>query len=1032
MPSIKTLKICGFIAVFLLVVTLATPFLVKAELKNQLLELGAEEASIETLYLNIWTGYIKIEGLKASASEQPPLTLDFVEADVRYLDLWKKRFHLNLLSISGLGIDINMGEQTAVGPLLIPASDSTATDEESDSKHWGWGITQLTLNNINLHNQYQQHKTSLKLDKLELKLLQNWLPDQNSKLILKGQLNDSPFSIDTQGNPLAKTAGIDLALDIDQLQLGALLKPWLPNLTGILSTDLTFNIEHQNNNFVLKQKGNIALNDFSYTLDDLNIKHKSLTWSGVIDSALTSNLLESLSTDGSLSIAGLTVNQGELKLGNEELNWQGKNQLQFVDQIPTQINTKGKLSLKGTQLTQADLNLKTDDVNWQGDNKVTMAKDGVIEVSNNGSLDLSNLSLAQTQLQLSQERFNWKGDNTIKITQAGLIDVANNGSLNLSNLSLTQGKMQLSQKSINWQGKNNVALNSDGVNNISNSGELTLEGLSLSQPDLKVSNQTLNWKGDVNTDAKTQVSIEGALKDSAITINLPNLHAKNSTTVWAGKAIFDLNKAELTKLSGDASANGITLLASDNTELATVKTVKLSTLGTEGDNQITAKSLVIDEIQLTQNKPLLNLVSLSIDGLEAGPLKTLIGSLSLGKLETVLLLDKEGKPSGWTNWVAALTGSPENKGNAAKEKPTSVDNETSYHFVLGNFQLAQPAKITFSDESVNSRDIEFNISKFKATKIDTKSKAPGDFAVAGKIDRFGEIKLDGSYAWMDKTTNGNWKGKLANLELPPLSPYMQRYSGYQVRSGQLSLDTSGSIKAGTVDSKNVINMRNIKVKKTNKEETKEFDKQLGLPLETALSIITDDDNNVELKIPVNGSLQDPKFGYQSVINILMAKIAKEGALSYLSASLQPYGALISLGKMMVDSANAINLEPVNFTPGSSTLDTTAKDYLTKIKGLLKKKESLRLNICGIAVTADKNALISEELGLPVETLTPEQIAEYDQQDLPRLLNELAEQRSGNVKQQLLDQGEITEDRLFSCLPEVNLKSESGPQATLGF
>lgn len=1032
MPLTKTLKIFGYIVAFLISITLATPFFVKAELKNQLRALGAEEASVKSLYLNIWTGYVKIEGLSATAADKPALTLDFIETDVSYRDLWKKRLHLDLLSIRGLNLDIRIGEQITAGPLLIPTSENTDVEEESDSTPWGWGISQLALNNINLQSQYQQQKASLNLDSLNLKLLQNWLPDQNSQLTLKGQLNDSPFSIDTQGNPLAEVAGIDLTLDIDQLQLDALLKPWVPELKGMLSTALTLHLSHQDNNIVLKQKGNIALDNFTYALNDLNVKHQSLKWSGVVDTALSSNLIESLATDGSLSVDGFTFNQGELKLSNNVLNWKGKNQLQFVDQAPTKINTKGTLGMQGVQVSQADLELKTDKIDWQGDNTLTRSKNASTEITNTGALTLSNVLFAQLPLKTSQKLIGWKGENRLKITQKGLIDITNNGSLNLADLSLHLGEVQLSNKAMTWQGKNSVSINNDGVDSISNGGELTLENLSLSQPDLKLSNQTLNWDGDIKTDAKTQVAAEGVLTDSALAISLPNMLIKQSATTWSGAATFDLNSAVLSKLSGDLSTNETTLSSIDNTELATVKSINLSTLDTKGDNQVTAKSLLIDEIKLTQGKPLLNLTSLSIDDLEAGPLKTLIGTLSLGKLDTDLLLDKEGKPSGWTNWVATLAGDSTSTAESTVAEPENTSNQAPYHFALGKLQLEQPAKITFSDASVNSRSIEINISKLEANKIDTKSTAPGDFAIEGKIDRFGLINLSGSYAWMDKTANGNWKGKLANLELPPVSPYMQRYSGYQIRSGQFSVDTSGTIKADTVDSKNLVNMHNLTVKKANKKETSEFDKQLGLPLETALSLVTDDDNNVELKIPVSGSLDDPKFGYQSVINILMTKIAKEGALSYLSASLQPYGALISLGKMLVDSANTINLEPVKFTAGSSELNTTANDYLTKITELLKKKESLRLNICGVAVKSDQKALIAQQLAIPLESLTAEHIAEFDADTLPRLLNELAEQRSGNVKQQLLDRGDIAENRLFSCLPEVDVESESDPRVTLGF
>lgn len=951
---LKTLlRVSLSVAALLVIITLATPFLVKSELKKQLLQLGAEEAGIESLYLNIWTGYLHLQGLQASASGEPSLALGELEANVRYLDLWKQRFHLNALSIKGLTLPVSVGDQLKIGPLLIP-SNSEETSSEAESKPWDWGLTLIELADLKIAARYQQQLYQLDVDQGRLQLLQHWLPDQNSQLLLKGSLNKSPFDIDSRGTPLAASAAGALSLKVDKLDLAPLLKPWAPELAGILSADLTLDLNSNGTRFSIQQKGTLKLQQLAYQQDQLALKADSIRWSGALANRLEAGKLTQVDTDGSLALQGLSVKQDQLTLQQKALDWQGSQQISFSEQFPSLIKSTGKLGLTG--------------------------------------------------LNFSQEQLKLAGD-------------------------------------IHWQGNNQLSFSDQTPSQLINEGQLQLAGLNLQQPGLALQNTELKWDGKISTDTKTQISAAGTLEDQNLSLQLKGLDIKAAASQWQGSSDFDLDQATLTSLSGDAELSDIAINGQHDSLLSLEKVSAKQLSAGSAANQVKIGQLILSNLLLNNKTPLLTLAEANLQQLETGPVQTRIDSLQLGQLDTELLLNKEGQPAAWSQWVAQISGTNSSTPAATEPSTESADDSASYSFALKQLSLAQPSKIRFRDESVNARDIEINISQLSLNDIDSQSQAPGDFAIAAKINRFGELTVDGNYAWMNPDPNGQWQGSLKNLELPPFSPYMQRYSGYQLRSGQFALTTGGTIKAGQVDSKNKVNIHNLQVKKASSEDTAEFDKQLGMPLETALSIITDDDNNVTLDVPVKGSLADPEFGYQSVINIVMGKIAKEGAISYLTASLQPYGALISLGRMMMDSAskNAINLEPVTFAPGSAELQPKSQDYINKISDLLKEKEALRLNLCGIAVAADRDALIAAQTPPAPEGIEPEATEAtppavtpvIDEALLQRQLTELAENRSDTVKQRLQEQGQIKAERLFICLPEVDLQTDKAPAVNMG-
>lgn len=1034
-------RIVGSLIIFLLVVTLATPFVVKSQVKKELVKLGAEQAEIESLYLNIWTGYVRIEGLNASGGDYPPLSLDKVETDILYLDLWKKRFHIADLSITGLNLHANIADQLHIGPLLIPTGSSDNTEEESTSEPWNWGITRLSLNDINLSSHFQDEDNELQISEGELQLLQNWQPSQSSHLLLRGALNNSAFDIDSRGTPLAADAGGDFKIKLDQLQLGQLLAPWVPDLEVTVQADIDVSISRNASDFQINQQGSLSLTDFSFKQEGLDVGTQSLNWTGKTETHLQGTQLQQISTDGAVAVAGIKLIQEQLSLQQGKVAWVGQNQLTFAEQLPSTINSTGKLTLQQTNLQQAELAVATSDISWEGNNQLTF--DGAVpsKIVSDGKFGIAALALKQSGLDLATDSINWQGKNQLAFTDSIPSSIVTDGQLNIAALALKQDNLDLATKSINWQGTNELTMADTTVQSLVNTGVLSLSELALAQPELKLNNQKLSWDGRVSTDTRTQVVAEGKVNNQQLRLDLQGLEIASATTGWQGATEFNLTDAQLKSLAGNASIGGISLKDAKQTTLATVAEIVASNLAaTKGTNQVAMDSLKITDIQLENQTPLLSLSDLQISKLITGPDETHMDSLKLGKLDTQLLLNTNGEPAAWNTWVAKIsggeTGTKPAANNASSATAAANTKNASasppYPFSLQLLELNQPAELKFLDESVDAQEISITLNKLHLTKIDTRSREPGDLAVAAKINRFGELNLDGNYAWMDPHPNGQWQGKLANLELPPFSPYMQRYSGYMLQSGQLNLDTGGTLKDGVVDSNNKLQMHNLRVRKASEEETREFDDQLGMPLQMALSMITDDDDNLELDIPVKGSLDDPQFGYQSVINIVMGKIVAEGAMGYLTASLQPYGAMISIGKFMMNNAakGNIRLEPIVFAPGKQKLDDTASDYLEKITTMLKDKQSLRLNICGIAVDQDRQALVAQKLRVPVERLTPEQVEEADPKEIRRKLNELAERRSENVKQKLLE-GEIAPERLFSCLPEVNFEDDQPPRVRMG-
>lgn len=639
-----------------------------------------------------------------------------------------------------------------------------------------------------------------------------------------------------------------------------------------------------------------------------------------------------------------------------------------------------------------------------------------------------------TDLKLQIEQL----DNGLQLSQSG--------SINLSNFSFTQASSAVSSSQIDWQGSAQQQLTDATLAHASTDTQLDIHQFRLEQPGLEFSEQKIALSGRLETDPK-HLTFSGSLQTLPAQLSVQQLRLETQSAHWQGAVAVDLASAAVTAFSGAISVGPLQLNHQSGAALVAFQQLQLKQIQLPQPNQLEAASLQLQQLVLGADQPLLSLDKLDINRISASPARTHVGQIYPGVLTARLDLDSDKQPHRWLTWLEQLSGSPATEATAAAPTAQSGDDASPssapYPFKLGEFALQKPARIAITEQPAASakpgKPLQLSINTLSLKELDSRSDQLSPFVLKAQANRFGSIELDGGYALFAESANAHWQGVIANLELPPFSPMMRSQTGYQIDSGKLELASQGTIKQGWVESSNNLTLNNLSVNPGRKDGSEQFDAKLGMPLGTALSLLTDSDDNVTLKLPVNGKLSDPSFGIQSVLNTVMTKVAREAALGYLTVALQPYGALFTLTRLAKHAVenSAINLEPVYFEQGSAELSAQGSDYLDKIAAMLNARNGLRLKLCGLSVGADQAWLLSQR---PLVTAALAQTtASAAQPALPAALSEqeqaqllqLAEERGFRVKTQLLSQHQVSEAQLFSCLAAVDPLNESRPQVRIG-
>jgi hypothetical protein len=219
-----------------------------------------------------------------------------------------------------------------------------------------------------------------------------------------------------------------------------------------------------------------------------------------------------------------------------------------------------------------------------------------------------------------------------------------------------------------------------------------------------------------------------------------------------------------------------------------------------------------------------------------------------------------------------------------------------------------------------------------------------------KVDGVGPVDISGHINPFSMAGNKDLKVTLKDMDLTPASPYSGKFAGYRIARGKLNLDLAYDIVGRNLKSKNVITLDRF----TFGEKVKSPD-ATSLPVRLAIALLKDRNGQILLDVPVEGSLDDPRFRVGKVVWNTVLNILAKAATSPFSL----LGALVGGGE---------ELSYQDFVPGSAGLSPDSQKKLDSLVKALYERPGLQLEIAGsIDPVADRDALRRASLEKQIRT-----------------------------------------------------------------
>lgn len=368
-------------------------------------------------------------------------------------------------------------------------------------------------------------------------------------------------------------------------------------------------------------------------------------------------------------------------------------------------------------------------------------------------------------------------------------------------------------------------------------------------------------------------------------------------------------------------------------------------------------------------RDLLTWQDLSVRGLSlavkpAAPLQVQVQETALSDFYARLLLDERGHlnlqdvlrpaPQGPTSLPEGAiqnkaTDAIETRTKGQKDAENSLPNAAAPVVQMGPISLVN-GRVDFTDHFIQP-NYSASLTELTGRMGGFASVAPGgqvqmaDVDLRGRAQGTASLAITGRVNPLAQPLALDLKGRVRDLELPPLSPYAARYAGYGITRGKLDVDIAYRVDpSGQLSADHNIVLRQLQFGEADPHANQ------SLPVKLAVALLADRHGVIDLDLPVSGSLNDPQFRLAPIVFKVIGNLIVKAVTAPFSL----------LGKLFAGPDAAPG--QVAFAPGTAALSAAAKAQLDQVAQSLRERPAVHLTISGqVALAAEREALKQAQL-----------------------------------------------------------------------
>jgi uncharacterized protein involved in outer membrane biogenesis len=335
------------------------------------------------------------------------------------------------------------------------------------------------------------------------------------------------------------------------------------------------------------------------------------------------------------------------------------------------------------------------------------------------------------------------------------------------------------------------------------------------------------------------------------------------------------------------------------------------------------KTLTLTGVDMTSDPTTVALGAVALDQFYARLIVNPDGTLNLQRL--LAARDAGDDPPGATN---APERAQAQIGPAAAASDAKA-NDPAPSVSIGRVTLSG-GEVQFSDffvkpnYSAHLTEVAGSVSALSAAQA-------GEVELAARVESTAPVEIRGTLNPFARDLTLDLTAKANDIDLPPLTPYSSKYAGYGIQKGKLSLEVHYRI-----DNRKLAATNKLVLDQLTFGERVESPTATKLPVLLAVALLKDRNGVIHLDLPIEGTLDDPKFSVWGVIVQIIVNLVTKAATA-------PFALLGALA-----GGGGEQLAYVEFAPGRADVTTVAETKLRSLAKALADRPGLKLDAAGRA------------------------------------------------------------------------------------
>ncbi len=370
------------------------------------------------------------------------------------------------------------------------------------------------------------------------------------------------------------------------------------------------------------------------------------------------------------------------------------------------------------------------------------------------------------------------------------------------------------------------------------------------------------------------------------------------------------------------------------------------------DARVTGQALVADFLALDKvnGAEFAKWKTLAFDGIDArvgnGPAVINIGGVALDGYYARLILNANGR----LNLQDLLIKADAPAANISLTTPVpapatpvvSTAKTTTVTSVAkpddGDRPIYRVGKVTLTGGNINFSDnfvrpnYSANLTDMTGTlsAVASDAPAPAQITLRGRVDGDAAVAIDGRVNPLAKPLFLDVAGSAKGIELTRLSPYFAKYAGYAIEKGKMSVEIKYFVENNKFTAENRVFLDQLTF-----GDAVDSPDATKLPVRLAVALLKNSRGEIDVNLPITGSIDDPQFSVGGIIVRLIVNLLTKAIAS-------PFALLGAA----FDGGSADEMRVVEFAPGSAALDDAARKKLDTLARALKDRPALKLDITG--------------------------------------------------------------------------------------